>query len=113
LQRQTSKGSGYHSANIVQAHDKYAPGIQQVTAKAIANLAMATASNRATAASLTLTNSKLTLELIACNTNLSRHWKPSNFKPPTAPTTITKTTQLEESNRRQKTEHASASHMTF
>jgi hypothetical protein len=66
----TSKGSGFHSANNAVTQDDFNHDIQQETVDAIANLATATASDRATVASLTATNSRLTLELIAVNAKL-------------------------------------------
>jgi hypothetical protein len=68
----TSKQSGYHDDNAVlnDAHDDVLLD-QHGTAKAIANLATATASNGATVASLTATNSTLTSALTQANNKLS------------------------------------------
>jgi hypothetical protein len=60
--RTTTTGAGYGSAN--------AASYQQETVDAIANLATATAHDRATVATLSSTISKLTLELATANTKL-------------------------------------------
>jgi hypothetical protein len=67
----TSKQSAYHDANYVLniANDSVID--QHDTAEAIANLATATASDRATVASLTATSSTLTAELTQANNKLS------------------------------------------
>jgi hypothetical protein len=55
---QTAQQSGFHSANMMIEHHPY-----QGTADAIAQLALATASDRDTVATMTATNAKLTLKL--------------------------------------------------
>jgi hypothetical protein len=67
----TSKQSGYHDANAVLNDADDALLDQHDTAKAIANLATATASNRVTVASLTATNSTLASALTQANNKLS------------------------------------------
>jgi hypothetical protein len=58
LTNHTAHQSGFHSANMMIEHHPY-----QGTADAIAQLAVATASDRDTVATLTATNAKLTLQL--------------------------------------------------
>jgi hypothetical protein len=58
LTNQTSHQSGFHSANMMIENHPY-----QGTADAIAQLAVATAFDRETVATLTATNAKLTLQL--------------------------------------------------
>ena len=62
----TAKGAGFQSANSAMVQDD----IQQETVDAIANLATATAADRTTVATLTETNRRLTLELVAVNAKL-------------------------------------------
>jgi hypothetical protein len=63
LSNQTTQHSGFHSANmtIEQGRD----GSMQDTAEAIAQLTTATASDRGTVATLTMTNAKLATQLEA------------------------------------------------
>jgi hypothetical protein len=58
LMNHNAQQSGFHSANIMIEHHHY-----QGTADAIAQLAVATASDRDTVAIMTATNVKLTLQL--------------------------------------------------
>ena len=58
--QQTSQGLVYHSANNAFVHTANDSDLQQETADAIANLATATAADRATVATLIETNSKFT-----------------------------------------------------
>ena len=67
--QQTSRGTGYHSANNATMEDLH-QDIQQETVDAIANLATATEANRATVEILTATNSQLSKEIIAVNQKL-------------------------------------------
>jgi hypothetical protein len=57
LKNQTSQKSGFHSATMMIKHHPY-----QGTVDAIAQLAVATASDRYTVTNLTVTNAKLTLQ---------------------------------------------------
>ena len=68
--QKTLQGAGYHATNntFVQTSDD--SDLKQETADAIANLATATAADRATVATLIHTNSKLTQELIIINPKL-------------------------------------------
>jgi hypothetical protein len=59
LTNQTAQQFGFHSANMMIEHHPY-----QGTADAIAQLAVPTASDRDTVATLTVTNANLTLQLI-------------------------------------------------
>jgi hypothetical protein len=65
LTNQTAQQSGFHSANMMieQEHDDS----MHKTAEAIAQLAMATASDRGTVATLTTTNAKLANQLEAAH----------------------------------------------
>ena len=65
--QKTLQGAGYHATNntFVQTSDD--SDLKQETADAIANLATATAADRATVATLIETNSKFTQELITVN----------------------------------------------
>ena len=65
----TTTGAEFHSANLLQEEDTNQL-YQQETGNAIANLAIATASDRATLATLTATNSTLTLAITACQLQL-------------------------------------------
>jgi hypothetical protein len=58
LKNQTVQQSGFHSANMMIEHHPY-----QGTADTIAQLALVTASDRDTVATLTVINAKLTLQL--------------------------------------------------
>lgn len=68
--KQTSASAGYQSANSARNHASDNAIYQQETVDAIANLATATAHDRAAVASLTSTISKLTTELTATNAQL-------------------------------------------
>ena len=65
----TTTGAEFHSANLLQEQDT-TQLYQQETVDAIANLATATASDRAMVAILTATNSTLTSALTACQLQL-------------------------------------------
>ena len=65
----TTTGAEFHSANILQEEDT-TQLYQQETVYAISNLATATASDRATVATLTATISTLTSALTACQLQL-------------------------------------------
>ena len=65
----TTTGAEFQSANLLQEEDT-TQLYQQETVGAIANLATATASDRATVATLTSTYSTLTLTLTACQLQL-------------------------------------------
>ena len=61
----TTTGAEFHSANILQEEDT-TQLYQQETVDVIANLATATAIDRATVVTMTATNSSLTAALTAC-----------------------------------------------
>ena len=65
----TTTGAEFHSANHLQEQDTTQLH-QQETVDAIAKLATATASDRATVSTLTATNSTLTSALTACQLQL-------------------------------------------
>ena len=65
----TTTGAEFHSANLLQEEDT-TQIYQQETVNAIANLATATASDRATVATLTATNRTLTSALTDCQLQL-------------------------------------------
>jgi hypothetical protein len=65
LTNQTTQQSGFHSANMMIEQSRY--GSMQETAEAIAQLAMATASDRGTVATLTTTDAKLATQLEAAH----------------------------------------------
>ena len=65
----TTTGAKFHSANHLQEQDT-TQLYQQVTVDAIANIATATARNRATVSTLTATNITLTSALTACQLQL-------------------------------------------
>jgi hypothetical protein len=67
----TSRQSSYHDVNSMLLDANANETEQHYTAKAIANLATATASSRATVASLSATNSTLTAKLSTTTTKLS------------------------------------------
>jgi hypothetical protein len=70
LTNQTAQQSGFHSANMMieQGHDES----MQDTIDAIAQLAMATASDSGTVATLTTTNAKLTTQLEAAHEQIAQ-----------------------------------------
>jgi hypothetical protein len=70
LTNQTAQQSGFHSANMMieQGRDD----LMQETAEAIAQLAMSTASDRSTVATLTTTNAKLANQLEAAHVLIAK-----------------------------------------
>jgi hypothetical protein len=65
LTSQTAQQSGFHSANMMI--EQNCPESMNETAEAIAQLATATASDRSTVVTLTMTNAKLASQLEAAN----------------------------------------------
>jgi hypothetical protein len=65
LTNQTAQQSGFHSANMMIEQSRYV--LMHNNAKAIAQLAKATASDRSTLATLTTTNAKLATQLEAAH----------------------------------------------
>jgi hypothetical protein len=70
LTNQTAQQSGFHSANMMIEQSR--PESMNDTAKAITQLATATASDRSTVATLTTTNAKLASQLEADNALVSQ-----------------------------------------